>query len=66
MFGLGFYEWLVILAIVLLLFGGKKLPQLGQALGNAMRGLKKGLRGDDEIAAGDEKPAPRLDDEKRG
>ena len=66
MFGMGFYEWLVILAIVLLLFGGKKLPQLGSALGNAGRGLKKGLKGDDEIAAGEDKPAARLEQDKRG
>ncbi len=52
---LGFYELLVILGIVLLLFGGTKLPQLGQALGKAVRGLKSGMKGDDEIAAGDEK-----------
>jgi len=52
---LGFYELLVILGIVLLLFGGTKLPQLGQALGRAVKGLKSGLKGDDEIVAGDEK-----------
>jgi sec-independent protein translocase protein TatA len=52
---LGIYELLVILAIVLLLFGGTKLPQLGQALGRAVKGLKAGLKGDNEIAAGDEK-----------
>ena len=52
---LGFYELLVILGIVLLLFGGTKLPQLGQALGKAVKGLKSGLKGDDEITAGDEK-----------
>ncbi|MBI5481772.1 MAG: twin-arginine translocase TatA/TatE family subunit [Deltaproteobacteria bacterium] len=52
---LGFYELLVILAIVVLLFGGTKLPQLGQALGRAVKGLKSGLKGGDEIVAGDEK-----------
>jgi sec-independent protein translocase protein TatA len=51
---LGFYELLVILALVLLFFGGSKLPQLGQALGKAVRGLKSGLKGDNEIAAGDD------------
>jgi sec-independent protein translocase protein TatA len=40
-FGLG--EGLVILAVVLLLFGGKKLPQLGSALGKAIQNFKKGL-----------------------
>jgi len=61
---LGFYELLVVLAIVLLLFGGTKLPQLGQALGKAVRGLRAGLRGEDEIAAGEEKK--EISDGKKG
>lgn len=36
-------ELLIILAIVLLLFGGKKLPQLSRSLGNSMSELRKGL-----------------------
>jgi sec-independent protein translocase protein TatA len=38
-------ELLIILAIVLLLFGGKKLPQLSRSLGDSMRELRKGLGG---------------------
>lgn len=33
MFGLGFWELLIILAIVLVIFGGKRLPALGKSLG---------------------------------
>ena len=40
---LGAPELLIILAIVLLLFGGKKLPQLSKSLGESMRELRKGL-----------------------
>lgn len=40
-FGLG--ESLLVLAVVLLLFGGKKLPQLGSALGKAISNFKKGI-----------------------
>lgn len=36
-------ELLIILAIVLLLFGGKKLPQLSKSVGESMRELRKGL-----------------------
>lgn len=36
-------ELLIILAIVLLLFGGKKLPQLSRSLGDSMGELRKGL-----------------------
>ena len=39
--GLGMQELLVILAIVMLLFGGKRLPELGKGLGKAIRGFKE-------------------------
>lgn len=44
MFGLGFGEIVIVLAIVLLFFGGKKLPELGKALGKSMNNFKKGLK----------------------
>jgi len=43
MFGLGMGELVIIAFVVLLLFGGSKLPQLGSALGKAMTNFKKGL-----------------------
>ena len=43
MFGLGTTELLVIGGIVVLLFGGKKLPQLGRSMGSAITNFKKGL-----------------------
>ncbi len=36
-------ELVIILLIVLLLFGGKKLPELSRSLGNSMRELRKGI-----------------------
>jgi sec-independent protein translocase protein TatA len=39
-------ELIIILAIILLLFGGKKLPELSKSLGESMRELRKGLNGD--------------------
>jgi len=47
MFGLGFQELLVILAIVLVLFGGKKLPELSRSVGEALREIRNGLAGDE-------------------
>ena len=44
MFGLGLWEGLIILVVVLLLFGGSRLPKLGGALGQAMVNFKKGLK----------------------
>ncbi len=40
---LGMQELLLIGVIALLLFGPKKLPELGRSLGDAIRGFKKGL-----------------------
>jgi sec-independent protein translocase protein TatA len=45
--GLGFGELLVILVIVMLFFGGKKLPELGSSLGESIKNFKKGMREDD-------------------
>jgi len=43
MFGLGTPELMVILAISFLVFGGKKLPEIGSGLGKAITSFKKGL-----------------------
>jgi TatA/E family protein of Tat protein translocase len=64
MFGIGMPELIVIFIVALLVFGPKKLPELGRALG---RGLAEFKRASDELKAGlsadfrldeDEKPSP--------
>lgn len=44
MFGLGYGEILIVLLIVVVLFGGSKLPQLGRSLGEAISGFKGAVR----------------------
>jgi sec-independent protein translocase protein TatA len=46
---LGFPELLVVLLVVILIFGAKKIPDLGDAVGKAIRNFKKSSSGDDAI-----------------
>ena len=48
MLGLGLGELTIILVIVILMFGGKKLPQLGASLGQSIKNFKKGMNGDEK------------------
>jgi sec-independent protein translocase protein TatA len=45
---LGLPEILVILAVAVLLFGGKKIPELAKGLGEGIRNFKTSLKGDEE------------------
>ncbi len=58
MLGLRPMEVVLILAVVLLLFGSTRLPQLGSSLGSAIRNFKRGFAGEDEAPANGEKKAP--------
>ena len=57
MFGLGSQELIIILVIVVVLFGAKRLPQLGAGLGKGITNFKKGLKGqdNDQIDSSDDK-----------
>ncbi len=46
--GLGMPELVVILIVVLLIFGPKNLPKLGNAIGRTVKNLRKGMEDDDK------------------
>jgi len=55
MFGLGPLELGIILAIVIVLFGAKRLPELGSGIGKAIKNFKSGMTEKEEIEISAEK-----------
>jgi len=59
---IGPLEIIIVLVVVLLIFGPKRLPDLGRSLGSGMREFKDSVTGrdkdKDELDAGDAKPEP--------
>ena len=56
--GLSIWHWIIVLVVVLLVFGTKRLRNAGQDLGEAVKGFKKGLKDDD-------KPTSQIGDQSR-
>lgn len=46
---IGFWEFILIILILLLLFGARKLPEIGESLGKGLKNFKNALKGKDEI-----------------
>ena len=55
------WHWLIVLVIVLLVFGTKKLKNMGSDLGSAVKGFKDGMKTDDA-----DKKSEQLTAEKTG
>ena len=49
MFGIGMHELLIILVVALVLFGSKKLPEIGSGLGRAIRNFKRSVSEEEQI-----------------
>lgn len=66
-FGLGPTELIIILVIILILFGPKRLPQLGKSIGKTMRSIREGAEGKLDDDDDDELPeaAPAKAEEKK-
>ncbi len=62
--GLSLWHWLIVLVIVLLVFGTKRLKNVGQDLGEAIKGFKKGMH-DQDVKPADLPPAQLPDASRR-
>ena len=62
---IGMRELIIVLVIVLLVFGTKRLKNIGSDLGDAVKGFKKGLNGDEESKPDAGKSDPGLRDDSR-
>lgn len=46
--GLSIWHWLIVLLVIILVFGTKKLGNIGTDLGKAVKGFKDGVKGEEE------------------
>ncbi len=51
------WHWLIVLLVVVLIFGTKKLRNIGKDLGGAVKDFKEGIKGGEDAAKGDSAPA---------
>lgn len=62
--GISIWQLLIILAIVIMLFGTKRLRNMGGDLGSAVKGFRKSMQDDDDSAA-DAKPEDSAEDTEK-
>ena len=65
MFGIGMQELLIILVLVLVIFGAKRLPELGGGLGRAIRNVRQAASEPDEIDITPKDKAKTTDEDKK-
>ena len=65
MFGIGMQELLIILVLVLVIFGAKRLPEIGGGLGRAIRNFRQAASEPDEIDITPKKDQPKNDEDKK-
>jgi len=56
MLGLGFPELIFLFLIILVIFGGSRLPALGKGLGDGIRNFRRGLKGDESETPAEKSP----------
>ncbi len=55
------WHWLIVLVVVVLIFGTKKIGNIGSDLGKAVKGFKDGVKGDEEKSAAADKATIDVD-----
>ena len=60
----GGMEWVLIAFVVLLLFGGKKIPELAKGLGSGIKNFKKAVKDDDETEVAKVDKADEIEDKQ--
>jgi sec-independent protein translocase protein TatA len=65
-FGVGPLELVIVLVILLVIFGAKRLPEIGRSLGSSAREFKHGITGDKDSADGEAISGPKQEDGKSG
>lgn len=61
---LGTWEIILIVLVILLIFGGKKIPELMRGLGKGVKSFKDGVNGKEDEAVADEKAKEEVKEEK--
>ncbi|WP_174872894.1 Sec-independent protein translocase subunit TatA [Vogesella oryzae] len=59
------WHWLIVLLVVVLVFGTKKLRNIGEDLGGAVRGFKEGMKGETDKDAGNGRIIDADDSDKK-
>ncbi|WP_420474840.1 Sec-independent protein translocase subunit TatA [Noviherbaspirillum sp. ST9] len=55
------WHWLIVLVVIVLIFGTKKLGNVGSDLGKAVKGFKDGVKGEEEKSAASDKATIDVD-----
>ena len=61
---LGIWEILAILVVILLIFGARRLPEIGSSMGKGIRTFKSALMGEDDKRQEEPPPAAKSGDER--
>jgi sec-independent protein translocase protein TatA len=64
--GFSIWHWLIVLLVVVLIFGTKKLKNVGSDLGAAVKGFKDGVKGASDTPEGPVPPSQQVTSNKAG